>query len=866
VPIHVSPWCHLTGALGAALLCRDQGMVASTFRWDTGTISVQSEECRLCVNRCHLTVVQRGDTRTAWGMKCGRDYAERKPAAAGPAAETSGIERRFRQVMAPLFASPPSLSAKARMRAPLAIGIPRGLTNIPYGPLWHAFLSRLGFTVRESREDRRAMEEGAAVVNSDFCAPMILAHGYVKQLLMEGVGLLFHPAVTNEREGEAPVTEGFRRRGTDSAYCYYSQYFPTVVDNLTAFPMEGRLISPLVAFREESDERIAAVLHEALHSHVPDLDAGETADAFREASALFRAARSAWAAGFPRGPSASEAPLRVVLMGRPYVAFDSVLNLSLPRAFEKLGSDVYWQDELDLEDHQPGYANKYLERMHWQFGRQVIRVAEAAARTENLYPVFLTCFRCSPDSFLLSYVKDILSHYGKPFLILQLDAHASDVGYATRIEAALQSFRTHRGRAAAGGAADGIGDRAAAAVTHARDDQLRDGDTVLITAMDDLISRFWADSFERAGHPAVLLETTAAALNTGYRYASGGECMPLAAIVGAAIERVRAQRLDPGKTFFFMPTIPMACNMPQFPVFADMAFRAAGMGEIRIGRINFMALGDSLPPALAIKLLESYIVACILYKLQFRIRPYECSRGDTDRAFAAARDLVSRSLREGKELRSALARAAELFRAVPRDESGGRKPRIALLGDLYVKYNEVVNERIHSTVESLGGELLVSSMSEYALHFFDIGIRRYGEDDRSYRLLRTIEGRYESIVKDLLAEQAEPDFAACARLMEEYGLRHYLPGETAINMGRALALCESGNVEAIIHANPLFCCPGVVTASLFRKIQEDFGVPIIDIFYDGTGNPNRVLIPHLHYLRKGQSLGPRGKDQSSAST
>ena len=36
------------------------------------------------------------------------------------------------------------------MRAPLAIGIPRWLTNIPYGPLWHAFLSRLGFTVRES--------------------------------------------------------------------------------------------------------------------------------------------------------------------------------------------------------------------------------------------------------------------------------------------------------------------------------------------------------------------------------------------------------------------------------------------------------------------------------------------------------------------------------------------------------------------------------------------------------------------------------------------------------------------------------------------------------------------------------------------
>jgi hypothetical protein len=56
-------------------------------------------------------------------------------------------------------------------------------------------------------------------------------------------------------------------------------------------------------------------------------------------------------------------------------------------------------------------------------------------------------------------------------------------------------------------------------------------------------------------------------------------------------------------------------------------------------------------------------------------------------------------------------------------------------------------------------------------------------------------------------------------------------------------------VEAIVHVNPMFCCPGVVTASLFRKIGEDFGVPIVDIFYDGAANPNNILIPHLHYLR-----------------
>ena len=27
------------------------------------------------------------------------------------------------------------------------------------------------------------------------------------------------------------------------------------------------------------------------------------------------------------------------------------------------------------------------------------------------------------------------------------------------------------------------------------------------------------------------------------------------------------------------------------------------------------------------------------------------------------------------------------------------------------------------------------------------------------------------------------------------------------------------------------------------------GIPIIDIFYNGTGNPSEVLIPNLHYLK-----------------
>jgi predicted CoA-substrate-specific enzyme activase len=866
-PIHVSSYCHLTGALGAALLCRERGMSRSSFLWETGPIRVEAEECRLCANACSLTVVVRGQVRTAWGMKCGREYADRKPGRRRDVEENATeMERRLCAGVSALYADPGTGSVEASPRRSVTIGIPRCLYNLSYEPLWHAFLSRLGFTVRASRQHRGAMEVGTAVVNSDFCAPMIVSHGYVKQLLDDGVDYIFYPAVTNEREGSSPIHTTFRRKEGDSAFCYYSQYLPAVVGKLTAFSAEERLISPMIPFREKSLEEIAGIIHAELARRFPDVGREEIRDAFQAAYELFTSARKNLSGGFAResGDGKNGERLRVVLLGRPYVAFDSVLNLSLPRTFEDLGAEVYWQEELDLDSYPLGYGARYLQRMHWNYGRQIVRVAEYAGRTSNLYTVFLTCFRCSPDSFLMSYVKDILSHFGKPFLFLQLDAHASDVGYTTRIEAALQTFANHRRKEAGEGARRARKKKRAAASASApadnivqngpRNDTLSEGDTVLIASVDRLISRFWADSFIRSGYRAELLEASASALNTGYRFASGGECMPLVSIVGAAVEKLMAKGFDRKKAFFFMPTIPMACNMPQFPIFADMAFRSAGLEGTKIGLINFMALGDSMPQTLSVKILESYIVACILYKLAFRIRPYEVERGATDEAMRGAARMVSEALRSGTELRAALAEAAGLFRSVARDESGGRKPRIALLGDLYVKYNAVVSEGVQSLLESLDGELVVSSMSEYPAHFFDVGIKQYGEDPRSYRILRTIEGRYEKIVEDVIGDQLEPDFTECAALMEEYGIRHYIAGETSINVGRALWYLKKRSVEAIVHVNPMFCCPGVVTASLFRKMQEDFGIPIIDIFYDGTGNPNRILIPHLHYLKRAHPI------------
>ena len=325
--------------------------------------------------------------------------------------------------------------------------------------------------------------------------------------------------------------------------------------------------------------------------------------------------------------------------------------------------------------------------------------------------------------------------------------------------------------------------------------------------------------------------------------------MPLVSIMGSVVETVRRENLDPEKTFLYLPTICMACNFPQFPILSDMVFDSAGLKGLKIGLINSMSPGEILPQSLSIKILESNILGSIIHKMYYRIKPYEKKSGDTDEVFQMAKKKIGEAILSGADLRAALTEVTGLFRDIPRDESRGRKPKIGLLGDLYVKFNEVMNQKIQTLVDELGGELIVSSLTEYPFHYFDADIRIHGDDPRHFRLLRTIERRYEKIAADLIGDQLEPDFAECVSLMNEYKITHYITGETSINVGRALYYLKHGCVDAIIHINPIFCCPGVVTSSIYRKIQEDFQVPIIDIFYDGTGNPNRVLIPHLHYLR-----------------
>ncbi|MEJ2663388.1 MAG: acyl-CoA dehydratase activase [Spirochaetia bacterium] len=887
-PVHVSPYCHLTGALGAALRCAEKNMQKSGFITEQNDFQIQEQTCSLCSNTCLLQVVHAGQRVSAWGMKCGREYADTRRK---PAGKNHGPVQRFRAVFSPAASGQADTAAEAPV-----ITLLDALYNLEYNCLWHDFFHKLGFRVHTIVSGPRSTALGRKLVNSDFCAPIIIAHGLLQQAVDQGARHIFLPALVREQETAAGEAVTFRQKTGDSYFCYYSQYLPTILSSLTSLDAQNTLISPLLSLAPDNGAQTAEVLWGELSGRFPRLTPQQVEQAFRGAYSAFlkkRRTLAAAAARRPHGPNVlsaaagdktpeTETP-QVILLGRPYVLFDQAVNLSIPEKIGALGAAVYSMYEIDLPPEPQAYAIKYFTHMPWNYGTRILCAAEFAACRENTFVVFLSCFRCSPDAFLLSYVKDIMSHYGKPFLLMQLDEHSQATGYSTRIEAAMEAFKNHMETASVVNAApDGCEDepmddrgaekpdnrktgqagaildhaaRAAsgrtawAATTNTPQTAFQPGDTVLIPYINNLISGFWADCFENAGFTARVLRSAKQDLLTGYRYANGGECMPAVAIVGGVIETVKREHLDPGHTGLYIPTVCMACNFPQFPVLADMAFREAGLHGIKTARINSMRQGDFLPGNLSMKIFEAGVLGSLVYKLYFRVSPYEAVSGSAGQALDRARELLHRCFRQGEDARAAFKQVCELFQSVPRSERAGRKARVGILGDFYVKYNEVVNQDLQRLIAELDAELVIPSFSELTFHFFDADSGIDPQSGRRMKILRMFEQRYEKMAGELLADQAEPDWHECVTLMREYGLKHYLPGETSITCGRALHGIKHRSFDAIVHVNPMFCCPGVVSASIFKKISRESGIPVVDLFYDGTGRPNRMIIPHLHYLQ-----------------
>lgn len=823
--IVVSPYCHVMGAFGAALLAQRNLHHTTTFKgFDvlTKPFDISYETCSSCLNKCTITVITDSDgAKVSYGYKCGRESTERK------------VEKKEDHIRYVINLSDARAEKKPEGKRGL-IAIPRTLSMFNYIPLWRTFFESLGYEVRVSPiSSKREKDRGVKIAKSDFCFPMKVALAHA-QILAEDeiVDAVFYPTVVSEKS---------QKNKMPRVFCPYVITYPSVVKS--AIHMAKPVIAPSIDFRFKTS-RMVKELYRSLEPY--GVSKKEVHDAYAKAEAAQRA--------FIR--KRSEEGVRVVdeiekggsigiaLIGRPYNVYDRVLNLGLAEYFKGLpGVEVFpFEFLLDREGEESD-----LEHVYWNYGERILFAAEKIKSLKNIYPVYFTNFGCGPDSFILTRFEKIMK--GKPYLIIELDEHGSDTGYQTRIEAFIDVI-TAKGRQ----------DGSSVAVKEhyysfwkARDRKL------WIPPLHPVSSSLFSAAFRAFGYDSEALpDEDRESYEIGKQLVRGSECLPASTTIGAFVKKMREINAVPSEHAFLMATAEGPCRFGQYMVLHRNILDANGFAGSEIFAPTSTNSYMGMPVALRTYGWDSLVAGDFVFKYICRRRPYELEKGSIDKAAAIAIRTMISGIEKKKPMISLMVEALETMSKVP--VKSGKKPLVGIVGEIYVRSNPFCNDDLIRYIEREGGEAWLSPMSEWFI--YTAWMERYFSTlydknalEKTFVAFKTKHfiHRYhlfENAAKPYLPDRIEPEME---RVLE-VGVK-YIPlifeGETLLTIARAVLFLEEG-ASMVVNCSPFGCMPGNITSSVFQRLKSSHDKPVVSLFYDGESDMNRIVRVYLSNILNGK--------------
>ncbi len=812
-PVTVPPHHDVTGAIGAAILAmRERDWEESKFKgFDLADrhYDVTSFECSGCPNHCEIRQVQiEGEKPLFYGSRC----------------EKYEVARDQKQYDLPnllaeredwLYGSEPPREGSRG-----TIGIPRAMFFQELMPFFRAFFEDLGFTVVFSQKTNKSViNQGVEALAAEPCYPVKVAHGHILDLLKAGVKRIFLPSVIDMPHPHPEVRLG--------VVCPMAQALaytvPTAID-IAGF--DARLLTPVLYFGRG---------YRVLRQGLKDLGKELGVSVFRMNRAVRRAqeAQQAYYAQLrARGQeimdTLPEGHRLMILVGRPYNAFDPGMNLNLHRKLRQLGVLAMPMDFLPVDEVQ---ELDEIKPMYWRFGQKILGVAEHIRQDPRLYGIFITNFGCGPDSFIQHFFKERMR--GKPYLEIEIDEHSSDVGAITRLEAFLDSLKNVTVKPAPV--------RLSPYRYRVTGNLKR---RIYLPPMTDQALALVAAFNACGGEAEALPDSDDETLELGRSLTSGKECYPLILTTGDLAKLLKRPDFDPEKSAFFMPAANGPCRFGQYHRFHRMILDELGYPQVPVYSPDQSEamydevgmVGDDFD-----RIAWHGIVAIDLLEKKLReTRPYERRAGNTDEVYGYYLQKTYEALRDRQDLFAVLKEARGAFEDVALCTNGG-KPVVGIVGEIYTRANQFSNENAVREIEALGGEVWMPPIGEWLLYVTHSS-KKSAIVSRHYRQLlqvcikdriqKKVEHRLEEVFHGSIKNLKEPSIPETLELAKGY-LHPSFEGEAILSIGKSRDFVRKGAC-GLVNIMPFTCMPGTVVNSLFKRFREEHdNIPFLNLAYDG---------------------------------
>jgi len=219
-----------------------------------------------------------------------------------------------------------------------------------------------------------------------------------------------------------------------------------------------------------------------------------------------------------------------------------------------------------------------------------------------------------------------------------------------------------------------------------------------------------------------------------------------------------------------------------------------------------------------------------------RIRPYEKNPGAVDKVYDRALAELTAGIEQGRSVIPVVKNARAELAALGR--TAGTKPRIGIVGEIYVRSQKFSNHFIVRRLEELGCEVALPSIAEWFFYTNFTRVRNcawFGEYRRALftkgfdlymrhrqrRIYQTLglekEGKVEHLVGRALPH-IDPSFE----------------GEAVLSVGKTLEFIAEG-YAGVVNVMPFTCMPGNIVTAVYRGLKEkhpDF--PMFVLAFDGV--------------------------------
>ena len=863
------------GAYGAALLARDRAGadgvsgVLSAEALNALTVKLTNVHCGRCENNCLLTINDFGEGRRfITGNRCekGAGRTRDKNALKAPNLFKYKNDLIFNREVLPADEAPRG-----------TVGIPRALNMYENYPFWHAFFTKLGFSVVVSDQTSgKTYDAGIESMPSEsVCYPAKLSHGHIMNLLAKDPDFIWMPCIRWERQEDGGATNHYNCPIVMS----YPQALGLNVDELANKKIQ--FMDPFIPYDKKNE--LKRRLYE-LVSVQREKDAAEGRGRFKGAhitrAEIDEAVNYAWEADLKfkgdmhRAGDEALAWIEehdahgIVLAGRPYHN-DPEINHAIPELVNSFGFAVLTEDSV-AHKMTPERPIRVVDQ--WMFHSRLYRAARFVAQRHDLDLIQLFSFGCGLDALTTDEVQEILEKSGKIYTVLKID-QVSNLG-AARIRirslmAALKEQREELERATAAGeigevapqgilTADGtpeeqrdtdLGTRvpiyrkaASAAFEKVRyTKEMNDaGYTILAPQMAPIHFDLVKEILQSEGYNVVLLPSVdQGAVEAGLKYVNNDICYPSILVTGQIMEAIESGKYDLSRTACLISQTGGGCRATNYIALIRKALKDAGHPEIPVISVSVASGLDEDNPgftlmrgSLLIKVIQALLYGDLIMQLLYRTRPYETVPGTADALYeelmAEGRELM-RGKVSNKAFYRLCQRTVDAYEALPL-ENDRSKPRVGVVGEILVKFHPTANNEVVRVIEGEGCEANVPGLVDFFLFGMTNAINMKDElgtkatSRLTHRAGIALIEQFRKPINKMLAASTRfepyPDIYKLGAKAEEVFSLCNTMGEGWLLTAEMVELIETGTPN-IVCASPFACLPNhVVGKSVIKRLRQ----------------------------------------------